>query len=168
MTKIDTSTEAIAAIIKAHDEGRPHDCKGFTALELAARDLVPALTAERDALRAERERLSLAICGGEDAPGYAGAQTVEALESVAMQNRNMHAGTVNSLLRAETERDTLRADVERLRAELSGAADAFAVIADHIMSAKGTYIQPNHKGIFADCQRAGMKIRAAMKGAANG
>ena len=61
MTKIDTSTEAIAAIIKAHDEGRPHDCKGFTALELAARDLVPALTAERDALRAEVERLRYEI-----------------------------------------------------------------------------------------------------------
>ena len=55
MTKIDTSTEAIAALIKAHDEDRPHDCKGFTALELAARELVPALTAENADLRAEVE-----------------------------------------------------------------------------------------------------------------
>ena len=38
------------------------------------------------ALEAERERLALAICGGEDAPGYANAQTVEALEKVANDN----------------------------------------------------------------------------------
>ena len=94
----------------------PHDA-GLLYLRDDVDAVIAALAAERDALRAERERLALAICGGEDAPGYAGTQTVEALESVAMQNRNMHASTVNSLLRAETERDALRAEVERLRAD---------------------------------------------------
>ena len=59
-------------------------------------------------LQAERERLALAICGGEDAPGYANAQTVEALEHVAKQNRQSHWATINSLLAAEAERDRLR------------------------------------------------------------
>jgi lipopolysaccharide biosynthesis regulator YciM len=59
-------------------------------------------------LQAERERLALAICGGEDAPGYANAQTVETLEHVAKQNRQSHWATINSLLAAEAERDRLR------------------------------------------------------------
>lgn len=36
-----------------------------------------------ETLTKERERLALAICGGEDAPGYANAQPVETLEKVA-------------------------------------------------------------------------------------
>tara|TARA_R110000868_G_scaffold381184_1_gene647552 strand:+ start:1018 stop:1581 length:564 start_codon:yes stop_codon:yes gene_type:complete len=66
------------------------------------------LEKERDALTAERERLALAICGGEDAPGYANAQTVETLEHVAKQNCQSHGATINSLLAAEAERDRLR------------------------------------------------------------
>ena len=61
-----------------------------------------------EALTAERERLALAICGGEDAPGYANAQTVETLEHVAKQNQQSHGATINSLLAAEAERDRLR------------------------------------------------------------
>ena len=56
-------------------------------------------------LTAERHRLALAICGGEDAPGYANAQTVETLEHVAKQNRQSHWATINSLLAEEAERD---------------------------------------------------------------
>ena len=56
-------------------------------------------------LTAERNRLALAICGGEDAPGYANAQTVETLEHVAKQNQQAHGATINSLLAAEAERD---------------------------------------------------------------
>ena len=56
-------------------------------------------------LTEERDRLALAICGGEDAPGYANAQTVETLEHVAKQNRQSHWATINSLLAEEAERD---------------------------------------------------------------
>ena len=59
-----------------------------------------------ECLAAERERLALAICGGEDAPGYANAQTVETLERVAKQNQQSHGATINSLLAAEAERDS--------------------------------------------------------------
>lgn len=108
---IDTSTEAIAELMKGVIERTPHAISAPAGYISESSRLIPALAAERDAMRAE---------------------------------------------------------VERLRAELSGAADVFAGIADHILSAKGTDIPPNHKGIFADCQRAGMKIRATLKGAANG
>ena len=65
-------------------------------------------------LQAERERLALAICGGEDAPGYANAQTVETLEHVAKQNQQAHGATINSLLAAEAENARLREDLEEL------------------------------------------------------
>jgi hypothetical protein len=50
-------------------------------------DSVAAIEAERDRLINEREQLALAICGGEDAPGYANAQTVETLEKIAERSR---------------------------------------------------------------------------------
>lgn len=67
-----------------------------------------------ECLAAERERLALAICGGEDAPGYANAQTVETLERVAKQNQQSHGATINSLLAAEAENARLREDLEEL------------------------------------------------------
>lgn len=73
------------------------------------RDRLGDAAARIEQLAAERERLALAICGGEDAPGYANAQTVETLEHVAKQNRQSHDATINSLLVAEAERDRLRA-----------------------------------------------------------
>ena len=72
--------------------------KHMTKLIAAGLDRVEQLTAER-------ERLALAICGGEDAPGYANAQTVETLEHVAKQNQQSHGATINSLLATEAERD---------------------------------------------------------------
>ena len=72
--------------------------KHMTKLIAAGLDRVEQLTAER-------ERLALAICGGEDAPGYANAQTVETLEHVAKQNQQSHGATINSLLAEEAERD---------------------------------------------------------------
>ena len=65
-------------------------------------------------LTTERDRLALAICGGEDAPGYANAQTVETLEHVAKQNQQAHGATINSLLAAEAENARLREDLEEL------------------------------------------------------
>jgi len=76
-----------------------------------AADRIEALTdaliakARIEALTAERERLALAICGGEDAPGYANAQTVETLEHVAKQNQLSHGETINSLLAAKAENE---------------------------------------------------------------
>ena len=72
---------------------------------LEAADRIEQLVATNKQLTAERERLALAICGGEDAPGYANAQTVETLEHVAKQNQQSHGETINSLLAAQAERD---------------------------------------------------------------
>jgi hypothetical protein len=69
--------------------------KGFGVMEKAA-DRIEALTAER-------ERLALAICGGEDAPGYANAQTVETLEKVARDNANAVMAQINRTLAVEAK-----------------------------------------------------------------
>jgi hypothetical protein len=66
-----------------------------------------------EALTAERERLALAICGGEDAPGYANAQTVETLEKVARDNANATMAQINRTLAVEAK---LAKAVEALRA----------------------------------------------------
>lgn len=54
-------------------------------------------------LTAERERLALAICGGEDAPGYANAQTVETLEKIARDNINATMAQINCTLAVEAK-----------------------------------------------------------------
>jgi hypothetical protein len=61
-------------------------------------------TADRiEALTAERERLALAICGGEDAPGYANVQTVETLEKVARDNANATMAQIYRTLAVEAK-----------------------------------------------------------------
>jgi hypothetical protein len=62
----------------------------------------------------ERERLALAICGGEDAPGYANAQTVDALEKVAWQNAESYIADIGRLQAAEAEIARLREELERI------------------------------------------------------
>ena len=79
-----------------------------------------------ECLAAERERLALAICGGEDAPGYANAQTVEALEYALKQNRQSHWATINSLLAAEAERDRLRIALTDAESYLGKGLDKMA------------------------------------------
>ena len=59
--------------------GTPMEIPQDDPLYLAAAD-------EIERLRKDREDLALAICGGEDAPGYANAQTVEALVSIVREN----------------------------------------------------------------------------------
>ena len=66
-------------------------------------DLFEAQAAEIKRLRGERERLALAICGGEDAPGYANAQTVETLERVARDNANATMEQINRTLAVEAK-----------------------------------------------------------------
>ena len=68
---------------------------------------------EMQELREERERLALAICGGEDAPGYANAQTVETLENVARDNVNATMEQINRTLAVEAK---LAKAVDALRA----------------------------------------------------
>jgi hypothetical protein len=63
-------------------------------------------------LREERERLALAICGGEDAPGYANAQTVDTLEKVARDSANATMAHINRTLAVEAK---LAKAVEALR-----------------------------------------------------
>jgi hypothetical protein len=62
----------------------------------------------------ERERLALAICGGEDAPGYANAQTVETLEKVARDNANATIAQINRTLAVETKLAKAVASLETL------------------------------------------------------
>lgn len=77
---------------------------------LDARDRTFALMLERaERAEAERERLALAICGGEDVPGYANAASVEELEGIARKAARDHMATINMMLRAEAERDAANA-----------------------------------------------------------
>lgn len=73
-----------------------------------------------EALERERERLALAICGGEDLPGYANAQPVEALEKVARDNASFASWQIDQTAKAEAR---LAKAVEALQ-EI--AADDFA------------------------------------------
>ena len=95
-------------------------------------DAMTEATARIEQLTAERDRLALAICGGEDAPGYANAQTVETLEHVAKQNQQSHGATINSLFAAEAERDRLRAALTEWDAliehQYSGSREAMSAM----------------------------------------
>jgi hypothetical protein len=90
---------------------------------LDAADAMNEAIARIEALTAERERLALAICGGEDAPGYANAQTIETLERVAKQNQQSHGATINSLLVAEADNARLRDALQKLACECSSNCD---------------------------------------------
>jgi len=95
------------------DDKRPLDEEFDTQLDVqrdpcGAWMAIQSMAEEIRALRSERERLALAICGGEDAPGYANSRCVEELEKVARQNRQSHMADINRLMRAEAERDRLR------------------------------------------------------------
>ena len=70
-------------------------------VEFIARIEADAETIAR--LEGERERLALAICGGEDAPGYANAQTVEALEKVARDNAAAAMWQIDRTMKAEAK-----------------------------------------------------------------
>lgn len=61
------------------------------------------LQRQLSAAQAERERLALAICGGEDAPGYANSQTVETLELLAKQNERDHSALVDRFIDVERQ-----------------------------------------------------------------
>lgn len=75
-----------------------------------------------EALTAERERLALAICGGERNMAFVG-QAVETLERVAKQNQQAHGAPINSLLAAEAELDRLKLDVAQFRRVNDGLQD---------------------------------------------
>ncbi len=85
------------------------ECDSAEAVKIVA-DRIEALTKER-------ERLALAICGGEDLPGYANAQTVETLEKVARDNAKATMAEINRTLAVEAK---LAKAVEALR-NLHGA-----------------------------------------------
>ena len=87
---------------------------------------VPALIARVRELERERERLALAICGGEDAPGYANAQTVETLEKLARDSAKDMTQEIDRTLAAEATVATLTAQVEAMR----GAAGEVLRISD--------------------------------------
>lgn len=53
----------------------------------------------------ERERLALAICAGEDALGYANAQSVGTLEKVARDNHNATMAQIDITLSLEAKLD---------------------------------------------------------------
>lgn len=82
----------------------------FGSIEREAADAI-------ERLRREREELALAICGGEDAPGYANAQTVETLVKIVEDSRRID-----------------RARAEAAEAKLATAL-AFVVAFDGLVSA---------------------------------
>ena len=123
-------------------------------VSLKAIDAMTEAADRIEQLTAERERLALAICGGEDAPGYANAQTVETLEHVARQNQQSHGETINSLLAAEAERDRLREALDNLLEALT-AEDQFRDRAMRIVGPK-----PNLQWLL----EAEDDARAALKG----
>jgi DNA repair exonuclease SbcCD ATPase subunit len=75
----------------------------LVAINEAARADAKEAEAYAEELEKERERLALAICGGEDAPGYANAQTVETLEKVARDNANATMEQINLTLDVEAK-----------------------------------------------------------------
>ena len=88
----------MADLIKRLHHHANGDCDmtpvGSTLLEAADRI---------EELAKERERLALAICGGEDAVGYANAQPVEVLEQVARDNAAMTTWQFNQTMHAEAK-----------------------------------------------------------------
>ena len=130
--------------------------KHMTKLIAAGLDRVEQLTAER-------ERLALAICGGEDAPGYANAQTVETLEHVAKQNQQSHGATINSLLAAEAERDEALNQLDSAIHSVEVLEKRVAeVMADRESWQRAFAIQSTKLQIALDF--GGEPVRAALKG----
>jgi hypothetical protein len=102
-------------------------------------------------LREERERLALAICGGEDAPGYANAQTVETLEKVARDNANATMAEINCTLAVKA----------KLAKALAGLDKAAALIEDrHVvhMTSKGR----NPKYYISEWSLIAKEVRALL------
>jgi hypothetical protein len=117
----------------------------------------------------EREALSLAICGGEDAPGYAASLPVAVLEEVARSNRSSHIQALETVSRdlrhwreecgkLHSRNDTLAARVAELESLLAGRtftvdegrewearAKAAEVERDHQRANKdAAYLERNH------------------------
>ena len=70
---------------------------------------------EIERLRDEREQLALAICGGEDAPGFANAQTVEKLVEIAEQSRREVAQEYQRTAADRADAIAARAQARRYR-----------------------------------------------------
>ena len=86
------------------------------AVDLAEADAaIKALTEQLEALERERERLALAICGGEDVPGYANAQPVEALEKVARDSASFASWQINQTAKADAALATMTAERDLYR-----------------------------------------------------
>jgi hypothetical protein len=90
-----------------------------------------AQAAEIERLTRERERLALAICGGEDAPGYANTQAVETLEAEAQRSQAAHRDDIDRMMRAEADRDRLAAEVKALREALADMLSGWRYIRQH-------------------------------------
>jgi len=86
---------------------------------------IKAQAAEIERLRGERERLALAICGGEDAPGYANAQTIETLEKVARDNHNTTMEQIDRIKSQAAEIERLRDDLKK---EIEEKLDAISTL----------------------------------------
>lgn len=71
----------------------------------------------------EREQLALAICGGEDAPGYANAHTVEALVEIARQQQRDHRADIDRATAAEARVTELEGANKRLQTALEMGLD---------------------------------------------
>jgi hypothetical protein len=75
------------------------------------------LLSERNEMEAENEKLRLAICGGEDAPGYAASLPLSDILKVALDNTRAWGEATDRAVRATAERDALAARVAVLEGQ---------------------------------------------------
>jgi hypothetical protein len=95
------------------EQSRLHtQCDGLMQAAVNNGQALILAEAHIEQFKQERERLALAICGGEDAPGYANAQSVEALEKVARDNAAWGMWQVDQTVQAQAK---LAKAVEALR-----------------------------------------------------
>ena len=89
-------------------------------------DLHTAAAAAHDE---DRARLAVAICGGEDLPGYANSASTEELVRIACRSHSDHMETIDRLLKAQAKRGALAAQLAAAEARArSSALDALAKV----------------------------------------
>jgi hypothetical protein len=117
--------EVEAIVAKLSDQNHLMQGDGLAALLETATGAAQSLRAiavqvgDKDR---ENEELRLAICGGEDAPGYAASLPLQTILDVAQSNLREWRAASDRALAAEAQRDTLQAEVVRLREALQEIA----------------------------------------------
>jgi len=107
----DLSPEAVAQMVA---DLRDHANKLPALWPDEAADMLTTIAAENATLRDRAYKLAVAICGGEDAPGYADSIDVETLEDMARELNRVHmenADEIDELATLRAERDEWQLEV---------------------------------------------------------